>query len=49
MRNLHVRESARWAEGAGTRDAHIVFRLHVGALRQQRLNHLQVATTRGID
>jgi hypothetical protein len=36
-----------WTEGAGARDAHIRLRLHVGALRQQRPNHLQVAGNRG--
>jgi hypothetical protein len=35
------------AEGAGAHDAHIILRLHVGALRQQRLDHLQVAALRG--
>jgi hypothetical protein len=48
MHILHVRgERARWTKGAGARDAHIRLRLHVGALRQQRLDHLQVAVFRG--
>ena len=47
MRLLHVRERARWTASAGARDAHIRLRLHVGALRQQRPNHLCVALLRG--
>jgi hypothetical protein len=31
----------------GARHAHIILRLHVGARRQKRLNHLQVAVLRG--
>jgi hypothetical protein len=47
VRILHERERARWTEGAGACDAHLNLRLHVGALRQQRPNHLQVAALRG--
>jgi hypothetical protein len=47
MRILHVRKRARWTEGAGARDAHIILQLNVGALRQQRPNNLQVAAVRG--
>jgi hypothetical protein len=46
-RLLHVRKRARWTEGAGAHDAHILLCLHVGALRQQRLHHLQMAVLRG--
>jgi hypothetical protein len=38
-----------WTEGAGARDAHIRLRLHVGALRQQRHNHIQVVLFTGGD
>jgi hypothetical protein len=48
MHILHVRKWARYKQGARAGDAHIILRVHVGALRQQRPNHLQVAAQRGV-